>query len=128
VSGFQHSRRITLEIRIRAEGEGSGEALVSLHHWLSQDPDVRRAADLRLEASEAAEGTMSDAFDAIMAIVSNSIALGSLIVAYQSWRDARAHSPKVRIETEGLTVDLTGSSADTVAQIAKAVSGGADVQ
>jgi hypothetical protein len=115
-----------LELRIRAEGEGAEEALVSLHHWLRQDPDARRSAEVRLEESGASQGAMSAAFEAIMAIVSNSIALGSLIVAYQSWRDARVRSPKITIEVEGVTVDLTDSSGDTVIQIVQKLGEGAD--
>jgi Effector Associated Constant Component 1 len=118
---------MTLEIRICAEGEGSEEALVSLHDWLSQDPDVRCGTVLRLEAPGAVEGTMSASFDAIMAIVSNGIALGSLIVAYQSWRDASVRSPKIMIETEDVRIDLTDSSQGTVIQIVKDLSKDAGV-
>jgi len=70
---------------------------------------------------------MSVAFGAIMAIISNSIALGSLIVAYQSWRDARVQSPKITIEIEDVTVDLTDSSEETVIQIVHQLGEGADV-
>jgi hypothetical protein len=112
-----------VEIRIRAaEDEGSLD-LSSLYQWLVQDPDVRQSVVVRLEPAAGNVGEMGVGFDAIIAIVSNAIALGSLIVAYMSWRDSRQKSPSVSIQNINTVFNLSDSSPETVSRIVEALSG-----
>jgi hypothetical protein len=65
---------------------------------------------------------MGGAFDAISVLFSNAIALGSLIVAYMSWRDTRPQSQVVSIELDGIVVNLTDATPDTVGRMVAALS------
>jgi hypothetical protein len=64
---------------------------------------------------------MGGAFDAIVAIVSNTIALGSLLVAYLSWRETQPTPPAVTIERDGVRVMLSDCTPETVAQVVTAL-------
>jgi hypothetical protein len=109
-----------MEYWIRVEADGDDE-LLSLHQWLVEDGEVARGAAIRLEPLRAEPGQMGGVFDAIIATVGDSVALGSLVVSYLSWRDSRSRPSTVRIERDGLVVDLSGSSPETVGHIIEAL-------
>jgi hypothetical protein len=104
------------------EGDDEGQALASLHQWLAEDLDVIRGSAVSLEAGETGPGEMGPVFDMVTVVISNGTALGSLIVAYLSWRDSRPHSPKVSIERDGVVVSLADSSPETVSRVFEALS------
>ena len=110
------------EFRFRMEDDDEGQALASLHQWLVQDPDVTRWSTVSLEAGGNVPGEMGPVFDVVTVVLSNSIALGSLIVAYLSWRDSRPRPPTVSIERDGVVVSLAGSSPETVSRVIEALS------
>jgi len=110
------------KFRFRVEGDDEGQALNSLHQWLMQDPDVTRWSTVSLEAGDTVAGEMGPVFDVLTVALSNSIALGNLIVAYLSWRDSRPRSPTVSIERDGVVVSLADSSPQTVSRIVEALS------
>jgi Effector Associated Constant Component 1 len=110
-----------MEIRIRVEGDDDGRELASLYGWLVQDPYVDQDKTVRLEASMGEPDAMGGAFDAIIAIVGDGIALGGLIVAYQSWRDSRPHRNTASIQSGGIVVNITDSSPETVHRIVQAL-------
>jgi hypothetical protein len=111
-----------LECRIWIDGDDEGQDLPSLHRWLTDDPDVARRSIVYLEPREAARtGEMGGVFDAIIAVLSDGIALGSLIVAYLSWRDSRPRPPAVSIECGGAVVNLTDGSPEAVSRIVAAL-------
>jgi hypothetical protein len=112
-----------VDCRIRIDGDDEGQELLSLHRWLADDPDVTSQAVLRLEPRAATGfGEMGGAFDAVVAVLSDGIALGSLIVAYQSWRDSRPRPPAVSIECRGTVVSLADGSPGTVRRLVEALS------
>lgn len=111
-----------MELKIHVTGDEGGLGLTSLYQWLIQDPDVRQSADLRLEPAAGETGEMGIAFDAITAIVSNGIALGSLIVAYMTWRDSRVKSPQVSIQNTHIAFTLNDSTPETVSYLVEALS------
>jgi hypothetical protein len=113
-----------LDCRILIDGDDEGQDLMSLHRWLTDDPEVARQAVVRLEPGAAARpGEMGGAFDAVIAVLSDGIALGSLIVAYLSWRDTRPRPPAVSIECGGTVVNLTDGSPETVSRMVAALTG-----
>jgi hypothetical protein len=110
------------DYRILIDGDDEGQDLMSLYRWLTDDPDVTSQATLRIESRVATPGEMGGAFDAIIAVLSDGIALGSLIVAYQSWRDSRPRQSSVSIEFHGAVVNLTDGTPETVKRIVEALS------
>jgi hypothetical protein len=109
-----------LEFRFRVEDDDEVQALASLHQWLLQDPDVTRWSAVSLGTGNTAPGEMGPVFDVVTVVLSNTIALGSLVVAYLSWRDSRPRSPTVSIERDGVVVSLTDSSPETVSRVIEA--------
>jgi hypothetical protein len=112
-----------LELRIRIHDDEDGNALVSLHRWLAQDQDVTRWAAVNLISESGGQGDMGAAFDAITAVVSNSIGLGSLVIAYLSWRDSRSHPSAATIEHERVVINITDISPENVGRLVEALSG-----
>ena len=110
------------EFRFRVEADDEGQTVASLHQWLAQDPDVARWSTVHLEADDTVPGAMGPVLDVVTVIISNSLALGGLVVAYLSWRDSRPRSPKVSIERDGVVVSLTDSSPETVSRVIAALS------
>jgi hypothetical protein len=105
------------EYRFYVHGDDEGQMLASLHQWVLQDQDVNRWSRVTLEAGNAAPGEMGPVFDVVTVTLSNSIALGSLIMTYLSWRDSRPHQPTVSIERDGVVVSLTDTSPEKVSEI-----------
>ncbi|MFC0598640.1 effector-associated constant component EACC1 [Streptomyces palmae] len=101
-----------MEIRIAVAGPGADQALTSLHRWVSQDRESTRRVRLSLVAASPRPGEMGADLEAISAVVSDVMALGSLLVAVLSWRDSRPNPPAVRLERGGVRVELTGDAAD----------------
>ncbi|MEU8763595.1 hypothetical protein [Streptomyces sp. NPDC048659] len=91
---------------------GPGRELTSLHRWIAQDREVVRETRVTLSAAPLRDGDMGADFESVSAVVSNALALGSLVVAVLAWRDSRPTPPSVRIERDGTAVELTGDAAD----------------
>jgi hypothetical protein len=64
---------------------------------------------------------MGGMLDAITAMVNDGIALGSLIVAYQAWRDSRSRRRTVIIERGKIRIDLSDTSPEMVSDLVKAL-------
>jgi hypothetical protein len=110
-----------VELNIRVSNETQWPSLQSLYRWLSEDPDLIHTAALSLRPAAPDPGTMGGAFDAITVIVSNAISLGSLIVAYLSWRGSRPSAPAMTIERNEITVNLSDASPETLESIISAL-------
>ncbi len=63
---------------------------------------------------------MGGPLEVVNVVVSNTIALGSLLVAVAAWRGSRSSPPEVRLERDGVTVTVQGASPEVVEQILKA--------
>jgi hypothetical protein len=95
-----------VDARITLGGDPDGEALTSLYRWLDRDRDVT----VSLVPAAELPGDMGGGFEVIAAVLSNGIALGSLIVAYLSWRDSRPKPPPVRIEYGGVVITIDAAT------------------
>jgi hypothetical protein len=111
-----------MEVKIRVDGDPDGLALASLQRWLAQDTDVTRETTVRIEATTCSSGDMGGMLDTITAMVNNGIALGSLIVAYQAWRDSRPQRCRVILERGDIRIDLSDTSPEMVNDLVKALS------
>ena len=105
---------------IRVDGDDQN-ALGSLQRWLAGDPELRRSSTFELVPSHPSPGEMGPVFDVINAVISDGTGLGSLIVAYLAWRDSRPHAPAVRIERDGVVVNLAEGSPEAIDEVLSAL-------
>ena len=95
------------------EDETSAKALTSLYRWFREDLAADGTTKVEL-ASNTEPGHMGAA-DVLCMVLSQLTAIGSLAVAYASWRDARSSAPPVRIRLGEATLELTDASAEQLA-------------
>lgn len=115
-----------MDVRISVGGTSGDGALTSLFRWLAQDPDVRRDAEVAIGSSAGRPGDMGGALEVLNIVLSNSIALGSLIVAVGSWLGSRAKGTAVHIERNGVQVTIHDDSPETLRRVLDALDGAAE--
>ncbi|MFF0290329.1 hypothetical protein [Streptomyces sp. NPDC005262] len=98
----------------------------SLQEWLTQDAEASQSSTIELANSVKSPENMSGSFDTILAVAGQMTGLGSLILAYLTWRKTMSQSVevtppiRVRAELNGMSIEIDGMS-DT--QITAFVSG-----
>lgn len=97
--------------------DDSAESATSLYRWLVAEPGLRGHAEVSTGSQPSAQGHMGDTLATVNIVLTNSIALGTLITAVVSWRGSRQRPPQVRLERDGVVVTLHDSSPESVAQI-----------
>jgi hypothetical protein len=55
-------------------------------------------------------------------VLSNSIAVGGLLVAVSSWRKSRPRPPATRFERDGVSITIEDASPETVRRVMEALS------
>ncbi|GAA2073574.1 hypothetical protein GCM10009780_06860 [Actinomadura alba] len=68
---------------------------------------------MSLDTVERRPGEMGGAFDVVNAVFADAGAvagIGSLLVAYRTWRDTRSRAPRLRIEKDGVSVTVENGS------------------
>jgi Effector Associated Constant Component 1 len=103
------------EVSIRVDEPGS------LFRWLTLDPQVRQEATVSLRPAPPADGEMGGALEVINVVLSNSIAVGGLLVAVSSWRKSRPRPPKATLERNGVRIVLEDASPETVRRVVDAL-------
>ena len=104
-------------VTIRVANADEVEALKSLYRWLSRDPELDRHCRVSLAESSQAPAEMSAVADMINAVFADAGAaagIGSLLVAFRSWRETRTQAPAFTIEKDGVTVVVNHGSAQEV--------------
>lgn len=115
-----------MDVHVSVGGTSDDAALASLFRWLTQDPDVGRGAKVAIEPSSGRPGDMGGAVETLNVVLSNSIALGSLIVAVASWLGSRARGTTVHIERNGVKVTIHDDSTEAVQRVLDALEGGGE--
>lgn len=114
-----------MQARLSVDESPDGTELTSLYRWVSQDPDVRRDAKVTGVPAQAQPGDMGGALELVNVVLSNSIALSSLVVAVASWIGSRrASPPAVRIEYEGVSVTIDADSPEAIEAALRALGAG----
>ncbi|MFJ6760744.1 MULTISPECIES: effector-associated constant component EACC1 [unclassified Streptomyces] len=100
-----------LEIMIMGDEK---EATLSLYHWLMRDVDAGDA-EISLEGRAASDSVpMSGAsLDLINVVVSNTLALSSLVVAIANWRASRAQAHEVSLVFPATDSESESSEGET---------------
>jgi hypothetical protein len=99
---------------------GDGQALASLYHWLACDASVARYGRVTVQALSHQPGDMgvaSDVINAVFADAGAAAGIGSLLVAYRTWRDTRTQAPAFKIEKDGVAVVIRQGSEQEIRQI-----------
>jgi Effector Associated Constant Component 1 len=100
-------------------------SLYSLARWLESDDTV--GGRVTMGSSGTRPGAQSP-LDVVNVILSNSTALGSLLIAYASWRRSKAHeqTPKVTFQRGDVTVTVEDAEDETIQKLIGALSGDDD--
>ncbi|MEU8681202.1 hypothetical protein [Streptomyces sp. NPDC048611] len=113
-----------MEVRLSVGGgvgdggeAGAAEGTVSLYRWLAAEPELRGQARMSLEAEQAEPGHMGGALDLVNVVLSNGIALGSLITAVATWRESRPRAPQIRLERDGVVVTVQDASPEEIERV-----------
>ncbi|MFE9309649.1 hypothetical protein ACFYM5_18420 [Streptomyces sp. NPDC006706] len=87
--------------------------LAALHSWLLEDSTS--LSDVSVETiSQDHRGQMTGTFDIVVAVAGQATSLGSLVLAYLTWRKSARHeaesgsSLKVHVEMNGTKVNIEG--------------------
>ncbi|MFI0908688.1 hypothetical protein ACH4TE_35020 [Streptomyces sioyaensis] len=103
-----------------------GQDIASLWRWVIADPDLRDIS-VRREVRAQEVGRMNGSFDAIVAVTSQAIAFGNLLLAYVTWRaavrGARESGVTVAIEIDGRLVELSGLSDQQIQNLVSGLQG-----
>lgn len=101
------------------EAGDAGEFASSLYRWLAAEPELRAGTDLSLRPGRPGPGPghMGEALDIVNVVLTNGIALGSLVTAVASWRGSRPRPPQVRLERDGVVVTLQDSSPEAIERV-----------
>lgn len=109
-----------MKFEVQAIGENAITEISSLERWFSYDADV--AGKCKIERSSVATpGEMSGAFDAVIAITSQAMTLGNLLIAYATWRRTRSTPPeeiKATVEIHKSTVEISGMNDEEIRGLA----------
>lgn len=93
-------------------GDGTDhQATNSLYRWLCRDDDLGRGDSQITRANPIPPGGLGG-LEMINVVLSNSIALGALIVAVAGWRASRPRGPVVRLRHNGVFIDIEGTPAE----------------
>ncbi|MER5254442.1 MULTISPECIES: effector-associated constant component EACC1 [unclassified Streptomyces] len=92
-------------------------SVLSLYRWLVTEPELRGHARVSTGTRQAEQGRMGDGLDLVNVVLANSIALGGLVTAVAAWRGSRPRPPQVRLERDGVVIDLRDCSPETVEQV-----------
>ncbi|MEV0124972.1 hypothetical protein AB0I16_26140 [Streptomyces sp. NPDC050703] len=108
-----------MKLQVTVGSQGDDMAAHDLYHWLRQDRELRRHAQVELALPVGASGRMS-AGETINMFVSNGLAAASLLVnIVVAWRTARPSSPEpVVIRRDGITVTVHDTSEETLRRVA----------
>jgi hypothetical protein len=103
-------------MKVTMEMDGDGVAANEFYHWLLRDDDMR-AAEVTRPPGEG-HGHMG-VLEVVDVVLSNAIALGTLVATYASWRKARPNGPTVTFTVGDVTVSATDASPETLGRIAE---------
>jgi hypothetical protein len=111
-----------VRVQIQVEGEDP-ETLRSLRSWLSDEPDVRRSAELSWAKAESSQ-QMGTLIDVLSLIIGSGFSASNLIMAVANWRRSRHPAPVVTISREfgdGTSIRIETADPDALAQAVRAL-------
>ncbi len=99
------------------------DVLNEFYEWLRSDVAVARSADVGLADADPGSGHMGAA-DVINIVLSNTVALGSLAIAYASWRKSRSEPPEqapaLTFAVNNVTIVVRDADPETIERLTAA--------
>ncbi|MER5984686.1 hypothetical protein [Streptomyces sp. NPDC001787] len=111
-----------MQLALRIEEDRDHRELLALRTWLNRSDDLRGRAGLAPQGP-LSPGDMGAGLDLINVVLSNGIALGSLVTAVATWRATRPGRPAVRVEVNGVTVTVDTDDPETLTRVTEALRG-----
>jgi hypothetical protein len=111
---------MNIRLMISAAGSADGHAVASLYRWLSRDNALARHGQVSMQAVSQQSDDMGAVLDVINAIFTDTGAMagiGSLLVAYRTWRDTQTKAPSLVIEKDGVSVVINRGSEEEIQQV-----------
>ncbi|AQA13275.1 hypothetical protein ABTY63_39175 [Streptomyces solisilvae] len=105
-----------MQFRLRVDAAEGAPGVFDLYRWLTEDPDAADAAELAL-VDEGDHADTLGGLEIISIVVSNLTALGNLLVAVATWRDARARGADTRVERDGVSLRVESSDPETIRRL-----------
>jgi hypothetical protein len=111
------SRCLAVFVQLTIAAENDVLATGSLFSWLRKSPleDDGSTLELRVGGDGSAMGTL----DTINILVSNSVSLASLLLAYTAWRQSRRAAPTITFTVDSITVTAEDATPATVERITR---------
>ena len=108
-----------MEINFVCEPGADDRDLSLLFRWLRSDPEILRDCSLHLTGSSDEEAM--GAADTITAVVSDAVALGSLLVGYFSYRMQYRHRAKAQVKVGDQTIVVSSYDPEQVGDVVAAI-------
>ncbi|MGY0002466.1 effector-associated constant component EACC1 [Micromonospora sp. I033] len=108
-------------VRLTIVADASADALAmnSLYGWLCADHDLRR--QISISPIAAGSRTQMGTVDVLNVVLTHTVAIGNLILAYLTWRSSRPASPHVSFRVGGVCVTVLDDSPGSVAAATRAI-------
>jgi hypothetical protein len=122
---------VSMKLVISSVEADDGQALVSLYRWLSRDSAVAGRGRVTVETVSGQLGDMGGAVDVITMVFADAGAvagIGSMLVAYCTWRSTRTQAPAFKIEKDGVTVVVEQGSEQEVRRVLEVMLPGNDTE
>ncbi len=113
--------RLVVDPAFAGDGGASGDAIGSLYSWLAQDTELHLDRNTLSAVSAAGRGEMGSIADLINMVVSDTAAIGGLILSFCAWRDSRVKPPPMRLEVDRVELSLNGAPPEILAKLAAAL-------
>jgi hypothetical protein len=102
-------------VQLRFEEDGS-EWLESLFAWIDADERLGMGTKIELQALPRV-GTQGSAFDVINATIGDGVSLAGLAISFATWRRQNAKAPSITIERDGLRIEVSDATEETIERI-----------
>ncbi|MFE4574322.1 effector-associated constant component EACC1 [Streptomyces chartreusis] len=104
-----------MRVGVLIDGDRSEGELRSLHSWLTQEPAVRRSAELAFRERSSEPGSMGGVLDVLELVTGNGWSAASFVLAVAAWRQTRPRAPQVTIRRGDVEVSICNGSEDELA-------------
>ena len=102
------------------------QAILDLHHWLSEEPLVRRFGALHQTGSGTPD-RMGIGLDVLTLVVGAGLSTSQLLLSLLQWRQARKPAPNLavtRIGPDGVTIWFEATDSEQLAALVRRIEAG----
>lgn len=90
--------------------DNAEDDLRSLLRWLREDESLKGQVRGRIrDSASPMPGSMGTVFDIVQLTIGSGLSVGSLVVSFLQWRDARSHPPGITLRHGRTTVEISAT-------------------